>query len=145
MQDPTRRKLLGLAATAPVASGLFTASTTRAGTRPDDAREKIHQRYFPDVVLRTQDNKKVRFYQDLIKDKIVTLNFFYAKCEGVCPAITANLVKVQRLLGERVGREIFMYSITLKPEQDTPGALKDYMGMCNIKPGWRLLTRNAGD
>src|SRR5260370_14200820 len=95
MDNPSRRKLLSLAAVAPFAGRVLAANT--GGPEPQAAaREKIRRRYFPDVVLRTQDNKKVRFYEDLIKNKIVTINFFYAKCDGVCPGITANLVKVQK-------------------------------------------------
>ena len=121
MHDLSRRKLLGFAAMVPLAGGILSASADGAsgatGVGPQEAaRARIRQRYFPNVILRTQDNKKVRFYDDLIKDKIVTINFFYAKCEGVCPLITTNLVKVQNLLGERVGRDVFMNSITLKPE-----------------------------
>jgi protein SCO1 len=109
------------------------------------ARERIRRRYFPDVVLRTEDNRKVRFYEDLVKDKIVTINFFYAQCDGVCPGITANLVKVQKLLADHVGRDLFMYSITLKPQEDTPRALKEYAEMFHIGPGWTLLTGKAED
>jgi len=121
-----------------------------AGTAPQPepqnvARERIRKRYFPDVVLRTQDDRKVRFYKDLIKDKIVTINFFYAQCDGVCPGVTANLVQVQKLLAGRVGRELFMYSISLKPEQDTPKALREYAGMFHMGPGWELLTGNPED
>ena len=144
MHDPSRRKLLSLAALAPFAGKVLAADT--AGVEPQAvARERIHRRYFPDVVLRTQDNKKVRFYEDLIKNKIVTINFFYAKCEGVCPGITANLVKVQKLLGARVGRELFMYSISLKPDEDTPAVLKEYAEMYQVKPGWQFLTGHPED
>jgi len=144
MHDPSRRKLLSLAAVAPFAGKVLSANT--GGPEPQAAaREKIRRRYFPDVVLRTQDNKKVRFYEDLIKDKIVTINFFYAKCDGVCPGITANLVKVQKLLGDRVGREIFMYSISLKPDEDKPAALKEYAEMYEAKPGWQFLTGHPED
>jgi protein SCO1/2 len=144
MHDPTRRKLLGLAAAIPFA-GRLRAGDSDGPDSQSAARENIHRRYFPDIVLRTQDNKKVRFYEDLIKDKIVTINFFYAKCDGVCPGITANLVKVQKLLGDRVGRELFMYSITLKPEEDTPKVLKEYAEMYDMKPGWTLLTGKPED
>ena len=138
---------------APVAGGILSASAILAtgATRGDKqaeyraARERIRQRYFPDVTLRTQNNKKVRFYEDLIKDKVVMINFFYAKCEGVCPLITSNLVKVQRLLGKRVGREIFMNSFSLKPEEDTPAMLKEYEDMHRIGPGWNLLTGEPKD
>jgi protein SCO1/2 len=54
--------------------------------------------------------------------------------------VTMNLKKVQNLLGRRVGRDIFMYSITLKPEEDTPRALKHYVQAHKIKPGWTFLT-----
>jgi protein SCO1/2 len=88
----------------------------------------------------THEGKKVKFYDDLIKDKIVIINFMYANCEGKCPPITRNLKRVQNLLGKRVGRDIFMYSITLKPEEDTPEKLKHYMQMHKLKPGWTFLT-----
>jgi protein SCO1/2 len=146
IHDPSRRKLLGLAAMAPFTGRLLAANKDAAGPEPQAvARERIRQRYFPDVVLRTQDNKKVRFYEDLIKNKIVTINFFYAKCEGVCPGITANLVRVQRLMGERVGREMFMYSISLKPEEDTPAVLKEYANAYHVRPGWKFLTGDPED
>jgi len=150
MYDPSRRKLLGLLGMAPLAGAALNAdaATTTQSFVPEtqaDARERVRQRYFPDVILRTQDNKKVRFYEDLIKNKIVTINFFYAKCEGVCPGISANLVRVQKLLGARVGREIFMYSISLKPEEDTPAVLKEYAQSYHVRPGWKFLTGDPDD
>src|SRR4051812_48866803 len=84
--------------------------------------------YFPDVNLRPQDGKEVRFYDDLIKGKIVVINFMYTRCDGkLCGQGTKNLVQVQKALGDRVGKQVFMYSITLDPEHDTPEVLKRYM------------------
>jgi protein SCO1 len=150
MQDLSRRRLLNLIGMAPFAGGVLSTAAigaTRAETQADTraARERIRRLYFPNVTLRTQDNKPVRFYEDLIKDKIVTINFFYANCEGICPLVTANLVKVQKLLGKRVGQDIFMNSITLKPDEDTPAVLKEYQKMHGIGPGWRLLTGKPED
>src|SRR5262249_12160932 len=128
MAKITRRSLLTLPALAPFAGGIAAGALRPEGNKRKPcpggereqfaAREKIRRRYFPDVVLTTHEGKKVRFYEDLIKDKTVAITMMYAECEGVCPGITANLVKVQRLLGDRVGRDIFFYSLTLKPEQD---------------------------
>ncbi len=154
MSDLPRRKLLSFAAMAPVAGAILStgaagATHSRRGAHVDlqsEARERIRQRYFPDVTLYTQDGKRVRFYDDLIKDKIITINFFFTHCERVCPLVTANLVKVQRLLGDHVGRDIFMNSITLKPEEDTPGALKRFMERFGAKPaGWTFLTGKPDD
>jgi protein SCO1/2 len=92
-------------------------------SRVKTPRERLAERSFPNVTLTTHEGKKVKFYDDLLKDKIVIINFMYVKCEGICPGTTANLVKVQKLLGDRIGKDIFMYSITLKPEEDTPEKL----------------------
>ena len=108
-------------------------------------RERIAERNLPNITLTTHEGRKVKFYDDLIKDKIVILNFMYAKCEGICPGTTANLVKLQRVLGDRVGKDIFMYSITLDPERDTPAVLNRYAKAYHTKPGWLFLTGNPKD
>lgn len=146
MKSINRRDLIAMLGMAPLAGGILARASTRE-PEPDSlsSREMIRDRYFPNVVLTTHEGKRVRFYDDLLKDKIVTINMMYADCEGVCPGITANLVKVQKALGKRVGRDIFMYSITLKPEQDNPGALKEYAKMHGAKPGWTFLTGAPGD
>lgn len=146
MNALSRRKLLGLAAMTPLAATLLTHSAEGAtpSAAPSD-RERFRRRHFPDVTLLTQNDQKVRFYEDVVKNKIVTINFFYARCEGICPIVTANLVKVQKLLADRVGRDIFMLSLTLKPLEDTPEVLKEYAEMHRIKPGWTLLTGKPDD
>jgi protein SCO1/2 len=141
----SRRTSFTLLGTLPLIGGTPARAQERVATPTMSAREKIRARYFPDVTLLTHEGRKVRFYDDLIKDKIVTINFMYADCEGICPGITANLAKVQKALGERVGRDIFMYSLTLKPEHDRPAVLKKYAEMHGIKPGWSLLTGDPAD
>jgi protein SCO1 len=131
-----RRSMLGALPAAPFAGGLV----ARASTLDDKSREVTRMRYFPNVELITHLGKKVRFYDDLIKNKIVVINFMYADCEGICPAITANLLRAQKLLGDRVGRDIFMYSLTLSAEKDTPEVLNHYAAMHGVKPGWLFLT-----
>jgi len=133
----TRRALMASLAAAPLAASHAAAEPPPASTGG--------RRHFPNPTLLTQDNERVAFYDDLMKSKIVLVNFFYVECTGICPAATANLVKVQELLGERVGRDIFMYSITLKPLEDRPPQLKMYQEMHGIKPGWTLLTGQAED
>ena len=96
--------------------------------------------YFPNVPLQTQDGKTVRFYDDLIKDKKVLINFTFVNCDDGCPLDTANMLKVQKLLGSRMGKDIFMYSITLDPEHDKPANLKEYADLYGVGPGWLFLT-----
>lgn len=98
------------------------------------------ERYFPNHTLLTQNNQPVRFFDDLLKGKTVLINLMFATCTGVCSPMTANLAKVQAALGDRVGRDINMISITVDPLVDTPAALKRYAESFNIKPGWLFLT-----
>jgi len=101
--------------------------------------------YFPNVPLVTQDGKTVRFYDDLLKDKKVLINFSFARCEQACPLDTANMARLQKLLGDRIGRDIFMYSISLDPEHDTPQVLKEYAAQFGARPGWLFLTGKRED
>jgi protein SCO1 len=112
---------------------------------PVSAREQIRRRYFPAVHLRTHEGKRVRLYEDLIRDKIVVLNFFYATCQGICVPVTANLSKVQALFGARMGKDIFFCSFSLKPDLDTPRVLEAYARRFQAGPGWQFLTGSAAD
>src|SRR2546426_12832290 len=69
----------------------------------------------------------------------------FTNCRRFCPVTTPTLVKVQAALGERVGRDIFLYSITLDPAADTPEVLKNYAQRVGAGPGWTFLTGKAGD
>lgn len=101
--------------------------------------------YFPNTVLYTQDNKPVHFFDDLLKGKTVLINFMFTTCTGICPPMTANLLKVQAYLGERVGNDINMISISVDPLVDTPAALKKYATNYKVKDGWFFLTGSKAD
>lgn len=101
--------------------------------------------YFPNVELVTHDGRKVRFYDHVLKGKVVAINFIYTKCPDVCPLDTAALRRVQKLLGPRVGRDVHLYSISLDPANDTPAAMKKYMRTFDVGPGWTFLTGRPRD
>ncbi len=153
MADISRRKLLSWAATAPLAGAAVAAAGTtgkavaggEGSTQSDLARRRIQRLHLPNVPLVTHEGKQVMFYDDLVKNKIVTMNFFFAKCDEICPTVTANLAKVQKLLGADVGQKLFMYSFTLKPEEDDVSVIKHYREMFDAKPGWTFLTGKPED
>src|SRR5207247_4196562 len=92
----------------------------------------------------THDCVKVRVYDDLLKDKSVAINVIYTRCKDVCPLETAKLAQVQRLFGERMGKDIFFYSISIDP-WDTPKVLKAYAQKFGVGPGWLFLTGKPQD
>ncbi|MBS7664275.1 SCO family protein [Pseudomonas lalucatii] len=126
----TRRELLlGMGALGVAALGLHAGGRARAGDRR-----------LANVLLQTHTGKTVRFYDDLVRDKVVAINMMYVACSGICPTATANLRQVHRLLGERVGRRVFFYSLSLQPELDSPEVLAEYVRQQRIGPGWLFLT-----
>jgi protein SCO1 len=103
-------------------------------------RERIRLHHLPNVNLIAHTGQRVRFYDDLVKDKKVIINFMYVRCKGICVPVTQNLVRVQKLLGDRVGRDIFMYSITLKPAEDSADNLREFAERHRVGAGWLFLT-----
>ena len=108
-------------------------------------RELTQRRHLPNVELITQDSTRVHFYDDLVKDKRVVIQFMFARCKDICPVITHHLAEVQQMLKGRVGRDIFFYSISLSPEEDSPRDLKAYAKAHGVGPGWTFLTGKPDD
>jgi protein SCO1/2 len=153
MAKMTRRNWLKAAGvtTAVVGSNIVNAqeptpaSTHNYNFQKISPRELIQQRHLPNVELITQDNQRVHFYTDLVKDRRVVIQFMFARCKDICPVITHHLVEVQKILKDRVGRDIFFYSITLSPEEDSPRDLKAYAKMHGVGQGWTFLTGKPDD
>jgi protein SCO1/2 len=122
-------------------AGLAVCRTAAEPARRGAARATA----WPNVPLVTHEGQAVTFYDDLIRGKVVAINMMYAECEGICPLATSNLVRVQALLGARVGRDVFLYSLTLQPELDTPQRLQEYAAMHDVQPGWVFLTGARAD
>ncbi|MCU1331386.1 MAG: SCO1/SenC family protein [Candidatus Angelobacter sp.] len=147
MSELSRRKLFAGLAVVPFAGTLAARADDSPAAPPRtfaprlSGRELMRKRYFPNVELVTHHNQKVKLYDDLLKDKIVVLNLMYVDCQGVCPTITTNLKRVQKILKEQINHEVFIYSMTLKPEEDNPAKLREYVKMHGINDkNWTFLT-----
>ena len=98
------------------------------------------EKYFSDVELINQDGEKMRFYSDVLKNKVVIINAFFSTCTSVCPPMSRNLEKIQDALGDRLGKDVFLVSISVDPETDTPTRLKEYSRRFHARTGWTFLT-----
>lgn len=151
MELMTRRKWLTMMGSLPVLGGISNLGLTRwRGARErgarvpvGSARERFQQRYLPNVPLVTHEGKRVRFYDDLVKDKKVVINLIDTHTPESATA-TKNLAAVQRYFGARVGRDIHMCSISFNPK-DTPATLKAWVEQHEVKPGWLFLTGRQAD
>jgi protein SCO1/2 len=139
-----RRKTLRAAARA-VAVWLAAVMIAASGSVGASGGSPWGADYFPNVTLTTHHGTPVRFYDDLLKGKIVAINLIYTSCQYACPLETARMAQVQKRLGDRMGRDVFFYSISIDPEHDTPPVLKAYAEQFNAGPGWLFLTGNKAD
>ena len=141
-----RNRLQGLATALLLASHALgaTASAASGSSVGDRERPRLGSG-FPNVELVRHDGAVVRFQDDLVEDRVFVLNFMYTTCADVCPLETARLSEVQAILGDRIGRDVFMYSITIDPERDTPEVLAAYRERFGVESGWDFYTGRAED
>lgn len=124
------------------------AANTRGEIPPTDSRERKGGRLrvgttsvdIPDLSLLDQNGKRVRFYSDLFKGKVVVLSFFFTSCTYVCPMQGAALSRLKSHLGERLGKDVFFVSVTKDPETDTPERLRLWGNRYGAGRGWTLVT-----
>src|SRR5215475_10611063 len=100
------------------------------------AREEKARTYFTDLPVIAQDGKERRFFSDILKDKVVLIYLFFTHCESACPVVNQTLSNVQDLLGDRLGNDITLISITTDPARDTPSVVKEYSDYFGPRPGW---------
>lgn len=104
----------------------------------------------PDIVLTSHEGKKVRFFEDVVQDRKVAINFIYTVCKGICPGMTENLGKVRADLAKQGRTDITFVSVSIEPDKDTPARLADYMEANEIEnrpglPRWIFLTGSLRD
>ena len=113
---------------------------------PTLADEQRSRNYFTDLSVTDQNGKRQRFYSDVLRGRVVLINFIYTHCEEGCPVITDQLSFVRDKLGERFGKDVFFVSISTDAERDTPAALKAFAEKFDAdQPGWIFLTGAKAD
>jgi len=125
--------VLAFFALAPHATSLLHAQSAAAPSRAFTLS-------IPDTVVLDQDNRKLHFYSDLIKGKTVAINFIFTTCTTICPPLTANFAKLQRIMRERGEKKFQLISVSVDPETDTPEKLKRYAELFEAKAGWTFVT-----
>jgi cytochrome oxidase Cu insertion factor (SCO1/SenC/PrrC family)/mono/diheme cytochrome c family protein len=133
------QRVLLLATAAVTTAALSMSGASFAQNRP------WGESYIPNLPVVTQDGKTVRFYDDLVKGKIVIISFIYTSCTDICPLTTARLSQLEEKLGDLVGRDIFMVSMTVDPQRDTAQRLKEFSDAFQTGPGWTFVTGNPED
>jgi protein SCO1 len=130
---------LGLACLASDASEPGMAKKQDAWVRITTDETKQRE-YFTDLTVLDQDGKALKFYSDVLKNKIVLINFVFTHCEQTCPMLTRTFAKVQAELGRNAPERVHLVSISVDAQRDTPTVLKRYAAQFGAKPGWRFIT-----
>jgi cytochrome oxidase Cu insertion factor (SCO1/SenC/PrrC family) len=116
-------------------------STSLVSAEDQEARAR---EYFTNLELINQDGETVRFFDDVLKDKVVVISFIFTNCDGACPLITHKLTLVRDGLEGKIGNPIQFVSLSLDPERDTPAAMKEFAKKHHADhEGWTFLTGNS--
>lgn len=107
---------------------------------PAPAAENPAHKYFGDIPLVDQDGREMRFYSDLIQGKVVVIDVMFTACTGACPVMSGTFAKIQDRLGDRLGKDVHLISLSVDPVNDTPAKLKEYAARFKARPGWYFLT-----
>ena len=94
----------------------------------------------PDVAVLDQEGHKLNFYTDLIKNKTVAINFIFTNCTTICPPLAATFARLQKEMGDKVGKDVHLISISVDPVTDTPERLKAWGAKFKVGPGWTFVT-----
>jgi protein SCO1 len=131
---------------------VMAAAQTEPGAKAPDGPQSCHQKsndassgsarkmVIPDVEVLDQHGNKLHFYRDLIKDKTVAINFIFTNCTTICPPLAATFQRVQREMGDKVGKDVHFISISVDPLTDTPERLKAWGAKFKAGPGWSFVT-----
>jgi cytochrome oxidase Cu insertion factor (SCO1/SenC/PrrC family) len=123
---------------APITSANATEAANIASNAPGYARKMI----IPEVEVLDQDGNALHFYSDLIKGKTVAINFIFTTCTTICPPLAATFARVQKEMGDKVGKDVHIISISVDPLTDTPERLKAWGAKFKAGPGWTFVTGN---
>lgn len=118
--------------------------STSPASEPDEkvVAESGKSLNIPDVEVLDQDGQVRHFYSDLVKGKTVAVNFIFTNCTTICPPLGATFARVQRELGEKVGKDVYFISVSVDPLTDTPERLKAWGAKFKAGPGWTFVTGN---
>lgn len=110
--------------------------------RPTSGRVELPLKSFeiPDSWLVDQNGRKVKFYSDLVKGKVVVISFFFTNCNDVCPMMGRSIAKLKTRLGDRLGRDVFFISVSKDPVNDTPESMSKWGKEYGVSTGWTLVT-----
>ena len=112
---------------------------TKADPESTAGTESFSSLKIPDAQVLDQSGKQLNFYTDLVKDKVVAINFVFTTCTAICPSLTATFRRVQQDAAAR-GLQVQLISISVDPTTDTPERLKDFAAKFKAEPGWTFVT-----
>lgn len=97
--------------------------------------------WFTDTPLVDQNGQTLRFYSDVLKNRVVLLNVIFTHCTDACPLITRKLTEVRQAMGKTLANEVYFISLSSDPARDTPEALKAFAQKQGaVDPHWLFLT-----
>ena len=98
----------------------------------------------PDAPVVNQSGEHLRFNSDVVKGRVAVVTGFFTTCTAMCPITQENLSHLAKLLGDRLGKDVVIISVSVDPMNDTPERMKAWGEKFHIGPGWTLVSGDKG-
>jgi cytochrome oxidase Cu insertion factor (SCO1/SenC/PrrC family) len=134
------RKAKTVSSTPAESQGETVTAAVPAANSTDPSPGTRNNMAIPDVEVLDQHGNELHFYSDLIKDKTVAINFIFTNCTTICPPLAATFARLQKEMGDKVGKDVHLISISVDPVTDTPERLKAWGAKFKAGPGWTFVT-----
>jgi len=122
---------------------LFSAAVSAAPvTAPTGATFALK---IPDLPVYDQHGRQLNFYSDLVKGKTVVIDFIFTTCTTICPQLTMAMRRIQQQLGDRIGRDVWLVSVSVDPTTDVPERLQSFAAKFDVGPAWTFVTGRKPD
>lgn len=123
-------------------AAVMSANSADAANTASNAPGYARKMVIPEVDVLDQNGNALHFYSDLIKGKTVVINFIFTNCTTICPPLAATFARVQKEMGDKLGKDVHFISISVDPLTDTPERLKAWGAKFKAGPGWTFVTGN---
>ena len=105
------------------------------------SEEERARNYFTDTEVLDQNGNKLRFYTDVLRNRVVLISFIFTNCDYACPMQAQKLKQTRALMVPAIKDEVWFVTLSVDPERDTPAAMKQFAEKQGLDESrWLFLT-----
>ena len=125
----------------PLAGNTQATPSVNTVSNNQQSEEERARNFFTDTEVIDQNGKKLRFYSDVLRNRVVLINFIFTNCEYSCPMLAQKLKQARASMVPAIKDEVWFVTLSVDPERDTPESMKQFAERQGVDESrWIFLT-----